>query len=75
MAATVTMGGTAVAAPAVPQPIPLRELVPWALFGGILLLMVLYFVSAEQGATSLIGGHWMHELVHDARHTLAFPCH
>jgi hypothetical protein len=75
MAATVTVGGTAVDAPAVPQPIPLRELVPWALFGGILLLMVLYFVSAEQGATSLIGGHWMHEFVHDARHTLAFPCH
>lgn len=62
-------------APAVPQPVPLRELLPWALFFGLLLLMVLYFVGVEQGALSVVGGHWVHEFVHDARHTLAFPCH
>jgi hypothetical protein len=58
-----------------PQPVPLRELLPWVLFGGVLLLLTLYFVGVEQGALSVFGGHWVHELVHDARHTLAFPCH
>ncbi|TGT93336.1 CbtB-domain containing protein, partial [bacterium M00.F.Ca.ET.163.01.1.1] len=29
-----------------PTPIPLRELLPWALFGGLLLLLALYFVGA-----------------------------
>jgi cobalt transporter subunit CbtB len=32
-------------------------------------------VGCEQGATSLIGGHMLHEWVHDARHLLGFPCH
>lgn len=60
---------------AVASPVPLRELLPWALFAGLMLIMVLYFVGVEQGALSVFGGHWVHELVHDARHTLAFPCH
>ena len=34
-----------------PTPIPLRELLPWVVFGGLLLLLALYFVGAEQGAT------------------------
>jgi len=56
-------------------PIPLRELLPWALFGGLLMLFVLYFVGAEQGATSLVPGMYVHEFVHDGRHLLGFPCH
>jgi hypothetical protein len=62
-------------APALPQPVPLRDLVPWAIFAGALLLALLYLVGAEQGATSVVAGHWLHEFVHDARHVLAFPCH
>jgi len=58
-----------------PTPIPVRELVPWALFGGLLLLLAIYFVGAEQGATSLIRGMYVHEFVHDSRHLLGFPCH
>lgn len=58
-----------------PQPVPLRQLLPWVLFVGILLLTVLYFIGVDQGALSLVGGHWVHEFVHDARHTLAVPCH
>ena len=65
---------TVIAVPA-PLPVPLRELVPWAVFAGLLMLILVYFVGAEQGATSVIGGHWVHEFVHDARHSLAFPCH
>jgi len=55
--------------------IPLREILPWLVFGGLLLLLALYFVGAEQGATSLISGRMVHELVHDGRHLLGFPCH
>ena len=45
--------------------------------GAIVLTMLLaiYFVGAEQGATSLIPGMYVHELVHDGRHLLGFPCH
>jgi hypothetical protein len=55
--------------------VPLSELMPWALFGGLLLLLLIYFVGAEQGATSLIQGRAIHEFVHDGRHLLGFPCH
>jgi len=55
--------------------IPLREIVPWAIFGGLLALLAIYFVGAEQGATSLISGMYVHEFVHDGRHLLSFPCH
>ena len=55
--------------------IPMRDLLPWALFGGLLLLLVIYFVGAEQGATSLIQGRVIHEFLHDGRHLLGFPCH
>ena len=63
--------------PAVPVPvrIPLRELAPWAVFALFLGLMLLYLVGAEQGATSIIGGHYVHEFLHDSRHLLGFPCH
>ncbi|WP_131767579.1 CbtB domain-containing protein [Candidatus Protofrankia californiensis] len=65
-------------APAVPAPlptIPLSELAPFAIFGSILALVLLYFVGAEQGAMSIVGGSNVHEFVHDARHLLGFPCH
>jgi hypothetical protein len=58
-----------------PTPIPLRELLPWAIFVGLLLLVALYFVGAEEGATSLVPGMMVHEFVHDGRHLLGFPCH
>ena len=58
--------------PAIPVT-PVSELLPWALFGGLLMLLAIYFVGAEQGATSLISGHYVHEFVHDGRHLLGFP--
>jgi len=60
---------------AVQTPIPLRELLPWIVFAGLLALIAIYFVGAEQGATSLISGTWVHEFTHDGRHMLGFPCH
>jgi hypothetical protein len=55
--------------------IPLRELLPWAIFAGLLCLVAIYFVSTEQGATALFSGTDIHEFVHDGRHLLGFPCH
>jgi cobalt transporter subunit CbtB len=55
--------------------IPLRELLPLALFAGLLLLMVVYFVGVEQGAMSMVQGKTVHEFLHDGRHLLGFPCH
>jgi hypothetical protein len=58
-----------------PVAIPLRELMPWAIFGVLLAAVLLYFVGAEQGATALFSGSTVHEFVHDGRHLLGFPCH
>jgi Probable cobalt transporter subunit (CbtB) len=55
--------------------ISLRQLAPFLILAGLIAMMAIYFVSAEEGATSLIGGHYIHEFVHDARHLLGFPCH
>ncbi|MEI9922186.1 MAG: CbtB-domain containing protein [Bradyrhizobium sp.] len=60
---------------AAPVAIPVREVLPWALFGGLVLMIALYFVGAEEGATSLIRGMYVHEFLHDGRHLLGFPCH
>jgi hypothetical protein len=68
-----------VAVPASPEvtvpSIPLRELAPWALFFGLLAVLALFFVSADQGAISFPAGNAVHEWVHDGRHLLGYPCH
>ena len=55
--------------------IPLAQIAPWALFFGLVALLALFFISTDQGATSLISGTAIHEWVHDGRHLLGFPCH
>lgn len=66
-------------APAVTKPrietVPVREVLPWALFGGFVLLFLVYLVGVDQGAVSVFHGTFVHEFVHDARHLLGFPCH
>ena len=61
--------------PTLVPPIPLSEILPWAVFGSLLALLAIYFVGAEQGATFLIHGRMVHEFVHDGRHLLGVPCH
>ncbi len=63
------------AIPSVLPTIPVRALAPWALFFALVTAVVLYFVGAEQGAFSVFEGTFIHELTHDARHVLGFPCH
>jgi hypothetical protein len=36
-----------------PTAIPIRELLPWVIFAGLLCLIGVYFVGAEEGATSI----------------------
>jgi hypothetical protein len=58
-----------------PPPFSVRQVLPWLIFAAMLLLVAMYFVSAEQGATSLLSGTAVHEWTHDGRHLLGFPCH
>jgi hypothetical protein len=39
------------------------------------MFMMLYFVGAEQGVTSIFPGTYVHEFVHDGRHLVGVPCH
>ncbi|MCL8026947.1 CbtB domain-containing protein [Nocardioides bruguierae] len=78
MSQSTSLAGTTVAGPALaPETVavPLRELAPWAFFLGLLGLLLLFFVGADQGAVSLPAGSFVHELVHDGRHLLGYPCH
>ena len=61
--------------PPVARPVPVGKILPWAIFGGLLFVLAIYFVGVEEGATSLISGMNVHEFVHDGRHLLGFPCH
>ncbi|HEY5080595.1 MAG TPA: CbtB domain-containing protein [Bauldia sp.] len=63
------------AAPVSIPAIPVRELLPWAIFGGLLAIIAIYFVGVEEGAMAVFNGMYVHEFVHDGRHVLGFPCH
>jgi cobalt transporter subunit CbtB len=59
-----------------PVAIPVSETLPWLIGAAVLGLLLYYFIGIDQGATSLFGSNTViHELVHDARHFLGFPCH
>ena len=60
---------------ALPVPVPLGQLLPWALFAGLIFLIAIYFIGVEEGAFSVVNGIYVHEYVHDGRHLLGFPCH
>jgi hypothetical protein len=62
------------AAPPAPIVSP-GELMPYVLFAGVIMVVLLYFVGAEEGAASIFSGTFVHEFVHDGRHLLGFPCH
>lgn len=73
-AAAPFVGAPALPAVEIPT-VDLRELAPWSLFAGLLSVLVVFFVSADQGAVSLFAGSAVHEWVHDGRHLLGYPCH
>ena len=55
--------------------IEVGKLAPWTIFFVLLATIVLFFISADQGAVSIPSGNAIHEWVHDGRHLLGFPCH
>jgi hypothetical protein len=57
------MSDTTYSTGTITTPIPVGQLLPWALFGGLLMLMALYFISTEEGATRLLSGLEVHEFV------------
>lgn len=69
---SVVLGSDSLAAP---TPIPFKELLPWLVFGGLMMFILIYFVGTEQGAMAVFNGMYVHEFVHDGRHLLGFPCH
>ncbi len=56
-------------------PIPLSAILPLSAFITLMVLLSVYFIGAEQGATAVFSGNQIHEYFHDARHLLGFPCH
>lgn len=69
-----SVSSAAFAPASIPAAIPLGAIWPWLLFVPLLLLAI-YFVGVEEGATSIMKGMYVHEFVHDGRHLLGFPCH
>ncbi len=47
------MSDTALSPVARPVPIPVGKILPWAVFAGLVCLLAIYFVGAEEGATAL----------------------
>jgi cobalt transporter subunit CbtB len=48
----------------------------WLLGAAVLGMLAVYFIGLDQGMTSVFGKTmYLHELVHDGRHLLGFPCH
>ncbi|GAA4779880.1 CbtB-domain containing protein [Actinomycetospora chlora] len=56
--------------------LPASATLPWLLSALVVGLLIYYFLGIDEGATSVFGNtSVIHELVHDARHFLGFPCH
>lgn len=56
--------------------VPASETLPWLISAVLVGLALYYVVGIDQGAVSVFGDTTvLHELVHDARHFLGFPCH
>jgi len=60
----------------IPVVLPVSAAALWLFVTTVIALAVYYFIGIDQGATSVFGSDMhIHELVHDARHFLGFPCH
>ena len=57
-----------------PPAVSLGAAWPWLVFG-IAFLSLIYLVGLDEGALSIVPGHYVHEWLHDGRHLMAFPCH
>ena len=60
----MSMLSPAAAPLASPVAIPLGDVLPWAIFAGLMLMLAVYFVGTEQGAMAMFSGSYVHEFVH-----------
>jgi hypothetical protein len=74
MSSTAAAPSTSLPEVAYPSAVSLRDAWPWLLLGFVLLALF-YMVGVDEGAASVVPGHYVHEWVHDGRHLLGFPCH
>ena len=59
-----------------PLVLPATRAVLWLVGTALFAFAVYYFIGVDQGAISVFGNDThIHELVHDGRHFLGFPCH
>lgn len=59
-----------------PLVLPLSKSAIWLVGAVLLALALYYFIGIDQGAVSVFGSDThVHELVHDGRHLIGFPCH
>ncbi|MCC6236131.1 MAG: CbtB-domain containing protein [Dehalococcoidia bacterium] len=66
---------SAISLPAPASAIPLREILPWAIFAFAIAFVAMYLVGFEEGAWTVVNSNVVHEFVHDARHLAGLPCH
>ena len=58
------------------RPISLSLTGVWLLGALLMGVVTIYFLGIDQGSVSVTGdGLLLHEVFHDARHSLGFPCH
>ena len=70
---TAVPGSESISTPLV---LPLSKSVIWLVGAALFALAVYYFIGIDQGAVSIFGSDsHVHELVHDGRHLIGFPCH
>ncbi|WP_028926850.1 CbtB domain-containing protein [Pseudonocardia acaciae] len=69
-------GASSAGAGSRPVPLSVSGALPWLLGALVFGLALYYLVGIDEGATSVFGNTMaVHELMHDARHFLGFPCH
>ena len=70
------MAPNSTAAQTAARPISLSLTGLWFLGALMLGVIAIYFLGIDQGSVSVTGeGALLHEMFHDARHSLGFPCH
>jgi hypothetical protein len=61
---------------ATPVVITVPAALAWLFGTAVLCAIAYYFIGVDEGMSSVFGKSMaLHELVHDARHFLGFPCH
>lgn len=61
---------------AITRPVSVSLTGLWFLGALLMGVTAIYFLGIDQGSVSVTGdGLLLHELFHDARHSLGFPCH